>query len=320
MIAKAGSKHHHRRRRSPHRRTTASAFYVRLAAIGIVLTLAAVFAWRGFNFVIHRFIEPVPTQAAAARSDLTHRSTPPWQRDVLESIDAAANQVQAGNTMQGEMAVDRGASLIEAATVSSRQPSDDFFEIASAGLDGVIRHDPLNNRLLEHVTLARIELAQLRSHLAGSLDADSRANDRAELAGAAGSPAAAAQRSERHIAFGEPRSVAADHAFGPGQAGGDWLDARSMSDSEEILLPPSSRLLVDNVRVDNLTIEGAAQTLDGIHWKNVTFIDTRIRYEGGEVDLRNVHFVRCTFGFSTDGPGSRLANAIALGQPSIVID
>jgi hypothetical protein len=154
-----------------------------------------------------------------------------------------------------------------------------------------------------------------------SLDAgDSRANDPAELAGAAGSPAPTAQRPERHIAFGEPRSVAADHVFGPGQAGGDWLDARSISDSEEILLPPSSRLLVDNVRVENLTMEGAAQTLDGIHWKNVTFIETRIRYEGGEVDLRNVHFVRCTFGFSTDGPGSRLANAIALGQPSIVID
>jgi hypothetical protein len=321
MIADTGTTHHRWRRRSRRRRTTDSAFYARLAAIGVVLVLAGWSAWRGFDFVMHRFVEPAPSQAAAVRSGLTHRSTPPWQSDVLESLGTAASQVQAGKIMEGEMAVDRGAALIEAATVSSRQASDDFFEMASAGLDGVIRIDPQNSRLLEHVTLARIELAQLRSHLSGSLDAgDSPANNPAAFRGAAGPPGPAAKPAEGHIAFGEPRSLAADHVFGPQQAGGDWLDARNMADSEEILLPPSSRLLVDNVRVGDLTIEGAAQTLDGIHWKNVTFIETRIRYEGGEVDLRNVHFVRCTFGFSADGPGSRLANTIALGQASIVID
>jgi hypothetical protein len=74
-----------------------------------------------------------------------------------------------------------------------------------------------------------------------------------------------------------PRSIAANHVFDPSVAGGVWIDATLTAQSEEILLPPASRLLVDNVRVKDLTIEGAAQTLDGIHWKNVTFVGTRVR-------------------------------------------
>jgi hypothetical protein len=93
-----------------------------------------------------------------------------------------------------------------------------------------------------------------------------------------------------------------------------------MPSSAEILEPPSSRLFVDNVRVENLTLGGAAQTLDGMHWKNVTFIGTRLRYEGGEVDLQNVHFIRCTFGLTTDERGTRIATAVALGRPSLVIE
>jgi hypothetical protein len=325
MTADRNPERRTRRGRSRHRRTANAAFYARLEVVAIAVVLAATFAWQGFEFLMHRFIEPVPTQAAAARSASVHRPAAPWQTDVLESLGSAAEQVQAGNVMEAEMAVDRGASLIEAATVSSRPASSDFFEMASAGLDGVIRLDPQNSRLLEHVTLARIELAQLRSHLAEPLEGDAgqksavAGNSPTESKSAGGPPGSDTQLAE-HVADDEPRTVAADHVFGPAQAGGDWLDASNMADSAEVLLPPSSRLLVDNVRVENLTIEGAAQTLDGIHWGNVTFVGTRIRYEGGEVDLRNVHFVRCTFGVSTDEHGSRLANAVALGQASIVIN
>jgi hypothetical protein len=93
-----------------------------------------------------------------------------------------------------------------------------------------------------------------------------------------------------------------------------------MPDTSEMILPPFTRAFADNVRVENLTLEGASQTLDGIHWKDVTFIGTRLRYEGGELDLQNAHFVRCTFGFTTDERGARIATAIALGQSSVVID
>ena len=93
-----------------------------------------------------------------------------------------------------------------------------------------------------------------------------------------------------------------------------------MPPTAEILEPPSSRLFVDDVRVENLAIAGGTQTLDGMHWKNVIFIGTRLRYEGGEVDLQNVRFVHCMFGFTTDGRGARIASAIAAGKTTLVIE
>ncbi len=93
-----------------------------------------------------------------------------------------------------------------------------------------------------------------------------------------------------------------------------------MPDTSEILLPPVSRSFADHIRVEDVTIVGAAQTLDGIRWRNVTFIGTRLRYEGGQLDLQNIQFVRCRFGFTADDRGARLANAIALGQTSVIIE
>jgi hypothetical protein len=93
-----------------------------------------------------------------------------------------------------------------------------------------------------------------------------------------------------------------------------------MASIAEILMPPVTRSFSDKVSVENLTLTGAAQTLDGIHWRNVTFIGTHLRYEGGPLDLDNVRFVRCRFGFDAKENGARLANAIALGQTSITIE
>jgi hypothetical protein len=114
--------------------------------------------------------------------------------------------------------------------------------------------------------------------------------------------------------------VAAQSILNATTAKGNYIDATLMPETAEIILPPVTRLLADDVRVEGLTFEGASQTLDGIHWKDVTFINTRLRYEGGQVSLRNVRFVRCTFGFSADERGARLASAIALGQTSFVIE
>jgi hypothetical protein len=251
-----------------------------------------------------------------------------WQNDALASLESGAREAQAGNITAAEVAVDRAASMIEAARVASRSTSADFFDVASGSLDRVLQPHFEDERLFEHVTTARTDLAQLRSALsAGPAAPESNAaatagrssvpaSDRDTRAGA--SPFV--HNASGGIAIGSPRGVASNTVLDPSALGGDTIDATLMPETLEILLPPSTRLFVDNVRVQNLTIEGASQTLDGIHWKNVTFVGTRLRYESGELDLQNVHFVRCTFGLPTDQRGARLANAIALGQSSITIE
>jgi len=50
-------------------------------------------------------------------------------------------------------------------------------------------------------------------------------------------------------------------------------------------------LLVYDVRI----IKPGFQLLDGIRWKDVTFVDTSIEYYGGPVELTNVRFINCDF-------------------------
>lgn len=50
-------------------------------------------------------------------------------------------------------------------------------------------------------------------------------------------------------------------------------------------------MLVSDVRI----IKPAFQLLDGIRWKDVTFVDTSIEYFGGPVELTNVRFINCDF-------------------------
>jgi hypothetical protein len=197
----------------------------------------------------------------------------------------------------------------------------------------------VGGRLFQHVTQARVELAALRSWQEpippGSelaLDAEEALQRQASQGpaanGAANAPntpvGVALQAGELklpagHVSADGPRQLAANFLLDPASLGGRFLDASLMPDTSEILLPPETRKFADNVHVDNLTIAGASQTLDGIHWRNVTFIGTRLRYEDGQLDLQNVRFVHCTFGFPSDQRGAQIANAIIAGKTSLTI-
>jgi hypothetical protein len=240
-----------------------------------------------------------PTAKEKAAATAIQPARVEWQDDTASSLENAAREANAGNITQAEVEVDRAAAFVTAARFKSQSAAPLFFETAINQLDRIVASHPENERLKEHAALMRIELAQFRSSMEVIPPQPGDAN---------------------RIGIGAPREIARDATLDPKSLGGSMLDATVMPSSAEILEPPFSRLFVDNVRVENLTLAGAAQTLDGMHWKDVTFVGTRLRYEGGEVDLHNVHFVRCTFGFTTDERGVRLANAIALGQTSLVID
>jgi hypothetical protein len=312
--------------------------YARVVILLLAVALVGTLAWQGFQSVMH----PAPKFAPVSvpgNANYTARggtapgagATPAWQADVADALQAATKQGTAGNVTAAEVEVDRAASIVMSARMQGQKPAPDFYVKNLGALDRALRTQADNARMLEHVTLARMELADLRSSDDGSggiaANADE-APDMTSYPGASATPisnvgpdaeARHAKSIPGHVVMASPRAVGADAVVDPGTAGGNYLDATLMPETSEVLLPPATRKLADGVRVEGLMIEGASQTLDGVRWRNVTFVGMRLRYEGGEISLQNVKFVRCRFGFTTDERGAKLADAIALGKTSIAI-
>jgi hypothetical protein len=287
----------HRRRRYTSNRL------LRYSTIALAAVLLFTLAWRGIGWTKHSYgagqagtsasYSPVP--AAPGAEDPRASG---WQREFNDALESAAQDVSSGQIGAGEVAVDRADTILTTERLISASAKPDFFVPALTALDGLLAKRPGDSRLFEHVTLARISLAEFQSSLLPEPPQPSVA---------------------KRIAIGVPREIAAGEKLDSASFGGQILDATLMPDTAEVLLPPSSRAFTDNVRVENLMIEGAAQTLDGIRWRDVTFVGTRIRYESGELDLQDVQFVRCRFGFTTDERGARLATALAQGNTTIAI-
>jgi hypothetical protein len=200
--------------------------------------------------------------------------------------------------------------------------------------------DPEALRLFQHVIQARVELAAVRSwqepvpadadlavnvaeafeqHAANSAAANSSGAMPDMTSASAVSANGSLRLPAGHVDVEAPRNLSKNEVLDPTSLHAHFLDASLMPDTSEILLPPEDRQLSDNVSVESLTIAGASQTLDGIHWRNVTFIETRLRYEDGPLELQNVHFIHCTFGVPSDARGAAIANMIALGNSSLAI-
>jgi hypothetical protein len=282
--------------------------FVRYAVLALAAVLVVTLAWRGVRWTLH----PPPVRNAqvlndGAPVDATSTEAAPWQRDFAYALASARTDATTGNIAAAEISVDRAESFVTVARLQSLAAQPEFITYALSELDEILNQRPDDSRLLEHVTLARIALAELESSLAPG--------------GPSGDQIAAVDDSRaKHVAINAPREIAAGQTLDRRAFGGSYLDATLMPDTAEILLPPYSRAFVDNIRVENLTIAGASQTLDGIRWRNVTFIGTRLRYEGGELDLQNVRFVRCRFGFPADARGAALANAIATGHKTFSVN
>ena len=291
------SRHRHRSRgrRAP---SASAPAYVRYAVMALAAVLVITLAWRGVRWTMHppqrhATIAPMPDTSVPA--DGQSATASPWERDFMYALASALTDAEAGNISAAEISVDRAENFVTIARLQSRTAEPETFVLALAQLDKILQQRPDDARLLEHVTLARISLAEMASaqNTVGASPASARI---------------------AHVSISGPREIAAGETLDRKTFGGSYLDASLMPDTAEILLPPFTRAFTDNIRVEDLTIEGAAQTLDGIRWRNMTFIGTRLRYEGGELDLQNVHFVRCRFGFPSDDRGARLADAIALGH------
>lgn len=290
--------------------------YLAWVVVILALVLAGRLAWQGSRYFARRE-QPTPVAHETAPTPSSESNVvAPWERDMLLSIDDGVRDAGAGQMAAAEMDVDRAASMATAMRLESRVAQPDFFDASLGELDRVLAVGSSDTDMMDHVTQVRVALAELRSSENGGAESPKASDGIARIA----TNVAGARRDVTKVSIDAPRELAADSVLDPATLGGKYLDATFMPDTSEILLPPATRAFADNVRVENLTIAGAAQTLDGIHWRNVTFVGTHLRYESGALDLENVRFVNCRFGFPSDDGGARLANAIALGQTSITID
>jgi hypothetical protein len=105
-------------------------------------------------------------------------------------------------------------------------------------------------------------------------------------------------------------------AFSPGllmvDGGGSGLDCRSRRPNEDVFVSPSPPSIESNPLMTNFIILGGTQSLDFFKWKNMTFVNTHIKYAGHPVLLENVRFVNCTFEVPADALGMRLTEYAAL--------
>jgi hypothetical protein len=290
-------------RRTKHRHHRKSR-WVRYSAIALAAVLAVALAWRGVRWTLSPDNAPT-ADIAASYSSLASSALPDadarnagWQNDFNVALASAEQDVADGQLGAGEIALDRAETVLTTERLIGASANPEFFAPALSALDRLAARKPADTRLFEHVTLTRISLAEFQTSLT------------AEPVGTADA---------KRVAIGVPREVAAGETLDPSSFNGKILDASLMPDTSEILVPPSSRSFKDGILVENLVMQGAAQTLDGVHWRNVIFVGTRLRYQGGELDLKDVQFVRCRFGFVTDERGANLASAIAQGKTSIQI-
>ncbi len=264
--------------------------YARIAIPILVVILLGGLVWRGAHSLPHFGSKRNRANVARAQRE---PFVAPWVRDFKDSLDASARDAAAGKLAAAEIDADSAESFVTLAAFDRRPAPPDFFKSASAQLDRVVQQNASDPSLFRHVASARIGLAEYRSSQETP------------------PPPPVSGR----IILSSPRRIAANQTLDPAALDGKYLDATLLPELSEILAPPNSRAFADKIRVENLAITGAAQTLDGIRWRNVTFISTHLRYEGGELSLQNVRFIRCRFGLPEDERGNRIANAIALAPP-----
>ena len=102
-------------------------------------------------------------------------------------------------------------------------------------------------------------------------------------------------------------------------AQGAVIRGADLPEGADFLRPTGSSFAANGNSVEGLDFDGVTQTLDGIAWKNVVFVNAHIRYHGGDLKLDHVRFVHCTFDLPQSARGMQLANYAALGSNQLNI-
>jgi hypothetical protein len=102
------------------------------------------------------------------------------------------------------------------------------------------------------------------------------------------------------------------------EAGGAVIDGSGLEAGLELLRPRTNFAQGGNT-IRGLTLKGVTQSLDGAEWKDVVFVNARVRYRGGPMKLDHVRFVNCTFEVSQSASGAQFAKDVTLGAEASTI-
>jgi hypothetical protein len=103
-------------------------------------------------------------------------------------------------------------------------------------------------------------------------------------------------------------------------ARGAVIDGSAITSGNDLLQTSSGTQAKNQDSIRGLTLNGVTQTLDGVEWKDVVFVNSRVRYRGGDLKLDNVRFVHCTFEVPENSRGAQLADYAALESGALKID
>jgi hypothetical protein len=93
----------------------------------------------------------------------------------------------------------------------------------------------------------------------------------------------------------------------------------SPGSGESPVIFPMGDLSTASRLVNGVTLIGCPVLLDGITWRNVVFINSRVSYNGGAVILENVTFVNCTFDAKRNPNTQKFLQYAALRESSFKV-
>jgi len=253
--------------------------------LGVLLVAPLVFGWSvGLRL-----------RAAASRVQAAKPPALSLHDSVRSAFDAARGYAAAGDWDRAIASTNSAVTILGNAESNHERMPAEAFDSLMAGLDGIAVSGE-GPTLQDSLMRARIVLAEYRSALEV---APLLPDDRTALAAS--------------------RKLALNSHTRTGDFFLPVVDGYGLPKGAEFLVPPS-QLLASDVWVEDLTLVGGTQTLDGIHWRDVMFIRSHIRYQGGELELRNARFVNCTFEIAKTGRGEDVARYITLDSPVLALD
>ena len=95
------------------------------------------------------------------------------------------------------------------------------------------------------------------------------------------------------------------------------FDGSPIAHGTDLIETPSGSIKNNQILMQGMIFYDVTQTLDGIVWKDVTFVNAYIKYRGDDLELDRVRFINCTFGVSADLRGEQFTDSVALGEENL---